>query len=63
MIPVFNCMNFLATGNDASLWSCREKIRALIVIVSLLASSRTREWRYDRVITSYYMYALELLQT
>lgn len=63
MIPVFNCVNVLATGNDARLWSCREKIRALIVIVSLLASIRTREWRYDRVITSYYMYALELLQT
>lgn len=37
--------------------------KTVIVIVSLLASGRTKEWRYDRVITSYYMYPIELLQT
>lgn len=39
-----------------------EKIRAVIVIVSLLANGCAREWRYDRVITTYYTYAIELLQ-
>lgn len=40
-----------------------KKIKAIIVIVSLLASWPRREWRYDRVITSYYICAIKLLQT
>lgn len=43
-------------------WPKKEK-RAIIVIVSLLASRARREWRYDRVITSYYVSTTELLQT
>lgn len=55
-------VTFVATGyydTDPK----KKKKRAIIVIVSLLASWARREWRYDWVITSYYVCTTKLLQT